>query len=271
MITAILLAAGRGTRMGGNVRKQYMELGGKPVLSWSLSTLEKSAVIDDIIVVVPAGEESYVRDSIVVPCEQEIRDARSGQAFPAGADGGAAVSAAAAGKVRAFVTGGAERCNSVYNGIEAIAWPCDYVFIQDGARPFLTEEILQRLYAEVRINGTAVAGMPSKDTVKITDAEDFVVETPDRAHVWNVQTPQCFAYDLVRKAYETVLAEKEGNSAADSSAGASSLHITDDAMVVEHASHCRVKLVEADYRNIKITTPEDIAVAETFLRQKEQK
>ena len=225
-VTAILLAAGKGTRMGGSVRKQYMELDGRPLLSYSLETLEKSRVITDIVVVVPDGEADYVAENIVKPVEE------------------------AGGRVRKFVSGGAERCDSVRCGIEAIDWPCDYVFIHDGARPFISEETLQHLYDDVMKNGASVAAVPSKDTVKISDDSGFVKATPERRNVWIIQTPQCFEFELAKDAYEKVTAGPG---------------ITDDAMVIEKMTGHKVKLTLSDYRNIKVTTPEDIEVARSFV------
>ncbi|MCI2049068.1 MAG: 2-C-methyl-D-erythritol 4-phosphate cytidylyltransferase [Lachnospiraceae bacterium] len=226
-VTAILLAAGKGRRMGGDVPKQYMDLCGRPLLSYALETLERSEVISDIVAVVPAGDEAYVQEKIAAPLR--------------------------ASKVRCYAAGGAERCESVGNGLEAVTWPCDYVFIHDGARPFVSVEILQRLYAAVRETGAAVAAVKSKDTVKLADAHGFVAATPDRENVWIVQTPQCFDFRLAAGAY----AAARGKEPVP----------TDDAMVVETYTHHAVKLVEGSYSNIKITSPDDIAVAEAILQR----
>lgn len=245
-VTAILLAAGRGTRMGGSLRKQYMELGGRPVLSHSLGVLENSPVITDIVLVIPAGEESYIRGHVAAAAREGAAEYTS--------------------RIRAFVPGGRERYDSVWNGLQAVDWPCDYVFIHDGARPFLSEAMLERLFLAVRRSGAAVAGMPSKDTVKLTDAEGRVLSTPDRSNTWVVQTPQCFAFDLVYDAYARLT---ETNDAArnprDGRSNKDALHITDDAMVVETMTRHPVQMVRGDYRNIKITTPEDLLIGEAFL------
>ena len=173
-VTAILLAAGRGTRMGSGIRKQFMELAGRPVL-WSLNVLALSPIVTEIVLVIPAGgganksaeeEQEHIRRLFIDPLPE-----------------------AAAAKVRALVPGGAERYNSVYNGLEAIQWPCDYVFIHDGARPLITEEMLEKLFRAVQEYKAVVAASPSKDTVKITDDSGFVQSTPDRSRVWNIQTP----------------------------------------------------------------------------------
>ena len=234
--TAVLLAAGRGERMGGEVPKQYMKIAGVPLIALTLRSLGESDVIDDIVMVIPAGDEDYVREEIF-PFAQE-----------------------AARKVRAFAPGGAERYHSVHNGLEAIAWPCDVVYIHDGARPFIDDASLHRLQAAAAECGACVAGMPSKDTVKIADEEGYVRETPDRARVWTVQTPQVFDRKLITECYREMLAALPDLTARG-------IHITDDAMVAELMRGKRVKLVPASYRNIKITTPDDIAAAQAILAQ----
>ena len=291
-VTAILLAAGRGTRMGSGIRKQFMELAGRPVLSWSLNVLALSPIVTEIVLVIPAGgganksaeeEQEHIRRLFIDPLPE-----------------------AAAAKVRALVPGGAERYNSVYNGLEAIQWPCDYVFIHDGARPLITEEMLEKLFRAVQEYKAVVAASPSKDTVKITDDSGFVQSTPDRSRVWNIQTPQCFEYELVKSSYEKIIgaasnaapaaaetdsarttelnragADAESDTAPAAAfadfAGAghqnrqAPLKITDDAMVVEYASDTKVRPVDTGYQNIKITTPEDLLVAEVFLRNRTER
>ncbi|MCH3998880.1 MAG: 2-C-methyl-D-erythritol 4-phosphate cytidylyltransferase [Lachnospiraceae bacterium] len=265
-VTAILLAAGRGTRMGSGIRKQFMELAGRPVLSWSLNVLALSPIVTEIVLVIPAGgganksaeeEQEHIRRLFIDPLPE-----------------------AAAAKVRALVPGGAERYNSVYNGLEAIQWPCDYVFIHDGARPLITEEMLEKLFRAVQEYKAVVAASPSKDTVKITDDSGFVQSTPDRSRVWNIQTPQCFAYELVKSSYEKIIGAASDTAPAAAFAdfaGAGHQNsqtprkITDDAMVVEYASDTKVRPVDTGYQNIKITTPEDLLVAEVFLRNRTER
>ena len=265
-VTAILLAAGRGTRMGSGIRKQFMELAGRPVLSWSLNVLALSPIVTEIVLVIPAGgganksaeeEQEHIRRLFIDPLPET-----------------------AAAKVRALVPGGAERYNSVYNGLEAIQWPCDYVFIHDGARPLITEEMLEKLFRAVQEYKAVVAASPSKDTVKITDDSGFVQSTPDRSRVWNIQTPQCFAYELVKSSYEKIIGAASNTAPAAAFAdfaGAGHQNsqtprkITDDAMVVEYASDTKVRPVDTGYQNIKITTPEDLLVAEVFLRNRTER
>ncbi len=224
--TAIVLAAGQGKRMGTNIQKQYLELDGKPILYYSLYAFEKSNLIDEIVLVVGENQIEY--------CMTEI------------------VSKYQFSKVKNIVQGGAERYHSVWNGLrEAYE---GYVFIHDGARPFIDEEILARAYESVREHKACVVGMPTKDTIKIADKEGFVFDTPDRRDLWSVQTPQVFETALVKEAYEKLMRQEETN-------------VTDDAMVVEQMLGYKVKLVEGSYRNIKITTPEDLQVANFFVKK----
>ena len=224
----MVVAAGQGKRMGGGLRKQFLCLGGRPVVYYALKCLEDSAYIDEVVLV--TGEESigYCRQEIVEPCGLS--------------------------KVKKIVAGGRERYDSVYEGLKCCEG-ADFVFIHDGARPFLTEEILQRGYEAVCRYEACAAGMPSKDTVKILDRKQNVVETPLRELVWSVQTPQVFRYSLIRSAYDRLqMFDKLG--------------ITDDAMVVEEMGDHPVHMFQGDYRNMKITTPEDLTVAEQLLSER---
>lgn len=152
-------------------------------------------------------------------------------------------------KVR-LVAGGRERQDSVFNGILAAAVNCDYVVVHDGARPLLTSGLIDSVLREAMVCGAAIAAVPLKDTVKIADPEGFVVETPDRNSLWSVQTPQAFKKDLLIAAHE--LARGTGFLG------------TDDASLVERLGY-KVKIVPGEYENIKITTPEDLQVAEAIL------
>lgn len=225
--TAIVLAAGQGKRMGTKVQKQYLEILGKPVLFYSLNTFQKSDIIDEIILVVGENQEEY--------CQKEIVEKFS---FT---------------KVSKIVRGGSERYHSVWNGLQAMTED-GFVFIHDGARPFVTEEILVRAYEAVQEEKACVVGMPAKDTIKIVDDNRFAKETPDRNYVWLVQTPQVFETSLIKKAYSLLMKQEI-------------IQVTDDAMVVEKMLQRNVKLVEGSYENIKITTPEDLKIAETILQK----
>lgn len=224
--TAILLAAGQGKRMGANCPKQYLLLKEKPIIYYSLKTLEDS-FIDEIILVVGRNEIDYCKKEIIEPYKFS--------------------------KVKHIVEGGEERYHSVYNGLNIVE-NTDYIFIHDGARPFLDNKTMEALLSEVQKTKACIAGMPVKDTIKIVNDRKQVEQTLNRNKVWQVQTPQAFAYQLVKEAYDKLF---EGEAEK----------ITDDAMVVEQMTGHVVTLVEAGYHNIKITTPEDLIIGEALAEQ----
>ena len=225
--TAIVLAAGQGKRMGTKVQKQYLEILGRPVLFYSLDVFQKSELIDEIILVVGENQEEY--------CQKEI------------------VEKFQITKVSKIIRGGSERYYSVWNGLQEIDED-GFVFIHDGARPFVTEEILSRAYDAVQKEKACVVGMPVKDTIKIADDNEFAKATPNRSYVWMVQTPQVFETSLIKKAYSLLMQQEI-------------IQVTDDAMVAEAMLGKKVKLVQGSYENIKITTPEDLEIAENLVEK----
>lgn len=226
---AIVLAAGRGKRMQSDVAKQYLLIRNKPVLYYSLKAFQDSAV-DEIVLVTAESEIAY--------CKEEIVDKYN------------------ISKVSKIVAGGKERYHSVYNGLKACE-DAEIVLIHDGARPFVDDAIIERNISMVKEYGACVTGMPVKDTIKIADDNGFVQETPKRDLVWTIQTPQSFRCDLIKKAYDTFLAKEEEYCKQYS--------VTDDSMVAEIFGGLQVKLVEGSYNNVKITTPEDMVLAEAIL------
>lgn len=228
--TAIVLAAGRGSRMNSDVKKQYLLLLGKPVVYYSLDAFEASPLVDEIVLVCGTGEEDE--------CRREIVEKYGFQ------------------KVRAIVPGGKERYHSVFEGLKAAGKECGTVLIHDGARPMVDEAMIGRLLQEVSVSHACVAAMPVKDTVKLSGSDGFVAETLPRERLWMIQTPQVFDYSLIRNAYETVLEKADPE-----------VKITDDAMVLESVGG-RVRLVEGSYENLKITTPEDMILAESILKRR---
>ena len=219
--------------MGGSVQKQFLELQGKPVLWYSLAAFQASPLIDDIILVTGQDQISY--------CEKEI------------------VEKYGFSKVEHLAVGGAERYLSVWEGLKAmeaggLTVPNEdgYVMIHDGARPFVTAEILERAYRAVQEYEACVVGMPVKDTIKLADEEGFAASTPRRSLVWMIQTPQVFSVPLIRDAYGKLISAGKDD-------------VTDDASVVEAMTEHRVKLVEGSYRNMKLTTPEDLQIALAML------
>lgn len=239
---AIILAAGKGTRMQSRTLKQYLALENKPVLFYSLETFSKLDIIDEIILVVSEGEIEYCRERIVN--YYGIK------------------------KVKAITEGGAERYLSVWNGIKQVSEDVEYVMVHDSARPLITEDTINKAY-EVLINKDAcVVGVPVKDTIKQVDEAVEVTATLPRNTLWAAQTPQCFKKKALIEAYNNMyksLEEAEGNG--------STIAITDDAMIVEVFGNMKVCMVQGEYTNIKITTPEDIELAKLYMKfiQKNEK
>lgn len=226
---AVVLAAGSGKRMHSDIKKQFLLIQDKPVIYYSLQAFQQS-FIDEIVLVVSEEDRDY--------CKKNIVDQYGFS------------------KVKYIEAGGKERYHSVAAGLACLT-DCDYIFIHDGARPMITEEILERAYECVKENDACVVGMPVKDTIKIADKNGFIHQTPDRNLVWMIQTPQVFESTLIKEAYSRLLAQEEDLNEQG-------IHITDDAMVVETLMKHPVKLVEGSYENIKITTPEDLLIAENF-------
>lgn len=224
-ITAIILAAGQGSRMNSKVHKQFLLLGDKPVLYYSLQCFQNSEV-ERIILVTGKDEKNY--------CQEQIVDKY-------GFD-----------KVTDIVAGGAERYDSVEEGLKRIT--DGIVLIHDGARPFVTRKMIHTSIETAREFGACTVGMPVKDTIKVVDAEGYGIATPDRKTLWQIQTPQTFQASLIQKAYCCMRKMKNGN-------------ITDDTMLVECYCDTPVKVIEGDYRNLKITTPEDMVMAESILQE----
>ena len=219
-VSAVIVAAGNSTRMG--VPKQFISLCGRPLLAHTLQSFELCDDIDEIVLVARAEDHPRLQELV----------AHNGFT-----------------KISSIVCGGDTRQQSVHNGVSACR--ADFVAIHDGARPLATPELIERVMQAAMQYGAAAAAVRTKDTVKIADANDMIVETPDRATVWNVQTPQIFKRDLFERAWEN--AEKSG------------LIVTDDCQLAEAIGHA-VKLVEGSYQNIKVTTPEDVAIAEEWLK-----
>ena len=189
----------------------------------------EDSAVDEIVLVVGKGEEEF--------CRREIVDKYG------------------ISKVKAIVEGGKERYHSVFEGLKQTS-DADYVLIHDGARPFVDQDIIRRCMQEVQKYQACVVGMPVKDTIKIADEEGYAKQTPDRKNVWMIQTPQTFSYALIYEAYGEMLKTED-------------TAITDDAMVLERIKGKKSKLIEGSYRNIKITTPEDLLIANVYLQHPE--
>ena len=218
---AVLLAAGNSTRMGGSRSKVLEELGGRPALCRSLEVLDRCPLIGEICLVCRERDRA------------DMLPLTSGLATP----------------VR-VVPGGAQRQDSVEQGVEALTGPWEYVAIHDGARPLVTDEVLAAVCRDAMAHGAATAAVPSKDTCKLADGAGFVAATPARDRLWAVQTPQAFSLALYREAL--------------GKARAAGQSYTDDCQLIEAAGGS-VKLTMGDYRNIKLTTPEDLLAARAYL------
>jgi len=218
---AVIVAAGRGERMGGR-DKLLAELGGMPLLSRVIGVFQRCEAVAEIVVVV--AEENLER----------VRELTRGEK-------GA--------KISALCPGGARRQDSVREGLKRLV-DCRWVVIHDGARPLLTEDLIVRGLTEVESCGAVVAAVPVKDTIKVALPDGMVKETPSREGLWVVQTPQVFRFDLIWRAHEEVAGD-----------------VSDDAMMVEKLGH-GVRLFRGSYENIKITTPEDLELAEVILRRR---
>ena len=224
-IVAIVLAAGEGKRMGSGIPKQYMLIKSRPLVYYALKAFEESPV-DEVILVTGEDEIDYCKKYIV---ERYHFD-----------------------KVTNIISGGCERYASVHCGLQAID-QADYVLIHDGARPMINVSLVRKCIRYVREYRACVVGMPSKDTIKVVNEEQYAIRTPERKMLWQVQTPQCFEFELVKNAYEKLI--ESGDTTA-----------TDDAMVVETYAKVPVKLFEGGYDNIKITTPEDMRIAGSLVK-----
>lgn len=220
--TAIILAGGRGSRMGGETPKQYLPINNVPLICYTIKAFEES-IVNEIVIV--ADDIQYMSDNIIRK-----------YGFS---------------KVLTIVKGGKERYDSVYNGLKAIE-NSDIVLVHDGARPLVNAEIIEKSVEEALRYGACVAGVRVKDTIKICDDNNFTVDTPDRKTLWAMQTPQTFKYSIIREAYEMQHKMQDDT-------------VTDDACVVERFMKCPVHIFEGDYRNIKVTTPEDMELASLWL------
>lgn len=222
-VIALIPAAGAGKRMGGERNKQYLEVGGRPILVHTLEVFDRCDAISEVYLIVPENDCALACDII------------DGMRFS---------------KNIKVVPGGKERQDSVRSGLNSI-YGCDLVMVHDGVRPFVTEEIINKAIEETIKCGATTVAVPAKDTIKSVDEDGIVIETLERKKLWQVQTPQTFKYEIMKEAF--------GKAYADGFYG------TDDAALVERLGY-KVKIVEGSYQNIKITTPEDMIIAEAILR-----
>lgn len=222
--SAIIVAAGQGRRMGTKASKQFLEFEGRPILAYTLKKFQDCKEIDEIIVVTNEENIDY--------CKLNIVDKYSFD------------------KVKDIVPGGSERQFSVCNGIRKVNKSSDIVLIHDGVRPFVKiENILDTIKGAID-NRACILGVKAKDTIKITNKNNIIINTPNRDDLWHIQTPQAFEYKLIKESYESAL--KDG------------IYVTDDAMIVERLG-IDVMIAEGSYDNIKITTMEDLILCNALI------
>lgn len=220
----IIVAAGSGSRMKANINKQFIKLNDKEIIAYTIEKFYNNKNINDIVVVIKEDEAEFF--------QQEILDKYNFDNIK-------------------IAYGGKERQDSVYNGIKALDKNCKYVLVHDGARPFVNEYIINRSLEEVKQFKSVVVGVPVKDTIKVVNSNNYIIDTPNRSTLWSVQTPQAFDYNIIKRAYE---------DAFDND-----FYGTDDAMLVERIGYT-VKMIYGSYNNIKVTTPEDIDMGMQILK-----
>ena len=224
MISAIILAGGKGKRMGSAISKQFIDIKGKPIIYYTLKKFSENKKIDNIIVVLPEDEVKYFKENILKKYELRINK---------------------------IVIGGKERQDSVYNALKSLKnSSTDIVLIHDGARPFISERIINEGIKFAEIYGAAAPGVMPKDTIKVKNEKNFSIDTPNRANLVSIQTPQVFKFDEILECHEKIRYNGE--------------KVTDDTMVVEKYGYS-VYLYDGEYTNIKVTTPEDLILAEMLI------
>ncbi len=224
-VIAIIPAAGSGKRIGTDIPKQFLSIGSKPLVVFTLEAFEQAALIDAVILVVPESEISF--------CEENI------------------VRAHGLKKVIAIVSGGKRRQDSVRKGLEATRGRYPIVVIHDGARPFVEPELIDNVVEKAKKYRAVIAGVPARDTIKLVDSSGIIEKTLHRQTIWLAQTPQAFYYEDIARAHQKAL---DGNWG----------ELTDDAAFVERIG-IPVKVVMGSDKNIKVTTPADLELARFFI------
>jgi len=223
MVSAVIVAAGKGIRMNDTVKKQYLPLTGRPVLSHTLAVFDECNLISKIFLVVSQNDFDYCRNNILPMLNKEIK----------------------------LVTGGKERQDSVYNGLIAVGENNGIVIIHDGVRPFVNKEMLELCLRGAIKHGACIIGVPVQDTLKRISSSGDIEKTIERSNIWIAQTPQAFQYEIIRKAHENAMLKGHAG--------------TDDAFLVEQMG-TPVKIIKGNKNNIKITTREDLKIAEAILQ-----
>lgn len=221
---AVIVAAGSGKRMGGQRNKLWLPLAGEPILAHTVRLFASHPEVEEIVLVVSRQDHEEV---LAWLREEGIR--------------------------LTVVLGGAERQDSVRNGLEALSPDVSYVLVHDAARPFITPQQISQLISRVRHDQATIVAVPVKDTIKVVGANGQIVSTPARESLWAVQTPQAFRMSLLQEAHQRA---KEAGKLG-----------TDDATLVEWLGH-PVTVMQGSYENIKITTPDDLLLGEEIMRKR---
>lgn len=225
-VSVIIVAAGLGKRMKSNINKQYILLKDKPIVARTIEKFEQNECIDEIIIVTKEDEVDYCKINIVKKYDFK--------------------------KVKDIVVGGKQRQDSVYNGLQSCSEDSKVVLIHDGVRPFIKNQEITDIIKQTLESRACVTGVRVKDTIKVVDSDNNIIDTPNRENLWAVHTPQSFLYDIILDAHEKCKSE--------------GWNVTDDSMLVEKVG-IKVKMIEGSYDNIKITSPEDLYVAESILEK----
>ncbi|MBX9183184.1 2-C-methyl-D-erythritol 4-phosphate cytidylyltransferase [Clostridium sp. K04] len=224
MISAIILAGGKGKRMGAPVSKQFIEIKGKPIIYYTIKKFSENKKIDNIVVVLSKDEVVYFKENILEKYNLKVDN---------------------------IVIGGTERQDSVYNGLKSLEdTNTDIVLIHDGARPFISDRIIDDGIKFAQVYGACAPGVMPKDTIKIKNESNFSVSTPERGSLVAIQTPQVFKFNEILECHEKI---KINN-----------IVVTDDTMVAEKFGYS-VYLYDGEYTNIKVTTPEDLILGEKLI------
>lgn len=224
--TAVIVAGGKGLRMGMNQNKQFIPLQEREVIAHTISVFEASDCIQEVILVTA---EDNMEQMKALSLQYDWR------------------------KVRKIVVGGAERQDSVWCGLQELEAESEIVLIHDGARPFVTQSMIKESIEQAKEMGACVVGMPVKDTIKVCDGKQMVLDTPNRQTLWQTQTPQTFQKELIQKAYAYA---REQNYQG-----------TDDSSLVEYLGEA-VLMIQGSYDNIKITTRDDLLIAMKILEER---
>ena len=227
-ISAIILAAGKGSRMKKDINKQFLEVKGKPILAYTIEAFLNVKEINEIILVVNPLEEERI-NAIIIESLPNMHETT----------------------IR-FAYGGKERYDSVYNGLKKIDPECEGVLIHDGARPLVSKNIIMKVIEGLSTQEGCIVGVKAKDTYKIVNENNEIEQTVPRNKLFQIQTPQAFRKNVIIEAYQNGLEKFEG--------------ITDDGMMVERFTNYKIGIIEGEYSNIKITTQDDLEVMEGFLK-----